>query len=101
MTALPWKTLPRNELILKNFSTIMSYVFSTPALAIWLSPFGDSRFIYQACYNKPKKQANIALLELATRLRLLEDAYGLPETWQHTGGMGEWGNCFWKSFQTR
>jgi hypothetical protein len=50
-------------------------------------PFGDSRFLYNACYNRPKQQANIVLLELAIHLRLFEDVYGLPETWKHAGGI--------------
>jgi hypothetical protein len=78
--AMPWNNLPLTKLIHENFSVIMTYAFSMPKLFKWVNRFeGEWKYLHKACFEISEQRANIALLEFATQLRLLDNYYPLPE----------------------
>jgi hypothetical protein len=83
LSAIPWHRLHLTELIHENFSVIMTYAFATPALMKWTERFqGEWKYLRKACFEIPQKRVNLALLELATRLRLLDQHDKFPEDWE-------------------
>jgi hypothetical protein len=83
LSALPWHRLPLTELIHENFSVIMTYAFATPALTKWMERFkGEWKYLGKACFEIPRKNVNLALLELATRLRMLDNHEKFPSYWE-------------------
>ena len=82
---LSWRHLPLVELILENISTIMGYAFSTPTLEKWTKRFfegGECKSLGIACFEIPQKRATLALLQLATQLRLLDNYYPPPSYYE-------------------
>jgi hypothetical protein len=72
---VPWHNLPLTRLIHHNFSVIMGYAFSTPVLSTWVDKHftGEWKYLSIALFERPLERANLALLELATQLRLLDN----------------------------
>lgn len=68
--------LPLTALIHENFSIIIEHAFARPQLRRWLPKWfsGEWKLLYQACFEISELRANRALLELATQIRLLDDA---------------------------
>jgi hypothetical protein len=78
---LPWRNLPLTRLIHQNFAIIMGYAFSTPVLSKWVDKHfaGEWKYLGIALFERPVERANMALLELATQLRLLDNDENLSE----------------------
>jgi len=52
----------------------MSYAFATPVLLNLINRFqGEWKYLRKALFEMPVPEANLALLELTTQLRLLDD----------------------------
>jgi hypothetical protein len=81
---LSWHHLQLTRLIHENFSIIMAYAFSTPVLSRWVSKrfTGEWKYLHKALFEMPVTRANLALLELATQLRLLDDHENLSEDYK-------------------
>src|SRR6266436_3679286 len=82
---LSWHHLQLSRLIHQNLSVIMSYAFSTPVLSRWVSKHftGEWKYLHKALFEMPVTRANLALLELATQLRLLDDHEKLSDYYKH------------------
>ena len=83
---LPWHNLPLTKLIHENFSVIMSFAFSTPVLSKWLHDHfaGEWKYLDKVCFEISEQRANLALLQLATQLRLLDDHHKLTDWFKGT-----------------
>jgi hypothetical protein len=70
--SLRWADLQLTRLIHEHFSIIMAYAFSTPALSRWVEErfVEEWKYLNQALFEMPVPRTNLALLELATQLRL-------------------------------
>ena len=84
---LSWHHLQLTRLIHQNFSVIMAYAFSTPVLSRWVSKRfkGEWKYLHKALFEMPVSRANLALLELATQLRLLDDHEKLSDYYRQVG----------------
>src|SRR6516165_7232109 len=78
---LSWHHLPLTKLIHENFSVIMGYAFSTPVLSKWVKDnfVGEWKYLHKALFEMPVERANLALLELATQLRRLDNHHNLSD----------------------
>jgi hypothetical protein len=83
-SAIPWHRLPLTRLIHENFAVIMSYAFSTPVLGRWVTEHfdGEWKYLSIALFERPQVRANLALMELATQLRMLDNHEKIPEYWE-------------------
>ena len=71
----PSHKLPFTTLLHDNFSVIITFAFSRPALVKCLNDRfkGEWKYLWKASYEIPEQRANRALLELALQLRLIDD----------------------------
>ena len=78
---VPWHNLPLTKLIHQNFSVIMGYAFSTPVLSKWVNKHftGEWKYLGKALFEMPVERANLALLELATQFRLLDNHHNISD----------------------
>lgn len=90
---LSWHHLQLTRLIHQNFSVIMAYAFSTPVLSKWVSKRfkGEWKHFNKTLFEMPVVRANLALLELATQLRLLDDHEHLSDYYKEAeyGSLGK------------
>jgi hypothetical protein len=90
---LSWHHLQLTRLIHQNFSIIMAYAFSTPVLSKWVDKHftGEWKYLSKALFEMPVTRANLALLELATQLRLLDDHEKLSDYYKEaeSGPLGK------------
>jgi hypothetical protein len=83
MTARRWGDLPLTSLVHENFSVIMRYAFSQPTLVRWVEKhFATAEYLHKSVFGIAEERANIALLEFATQLRLLDDHEPLPDIYE-------------------
>jgi len=84
--AVPWHNLPLTKLIHENFWVIMSYAFATPALTKWVNDnfLGEWKYLGKALFEMPVERVNLALLELATQFRLLDDHHKFGNYFKNT-----------------
>ena len=68
----------------------MSYAFATPVMAKWVDDRfrGEWKYLRKACFEMPVVEVDLALLELATQLRALDDHHKLSDYFKQTGHAG-------------
>jgi hypothetical protein len=73
--------IPLSAIIHENFSIVMTYAFSQPALSKMLQKcfIGEWKYLCKACFETSETRANRALIEIAILLRLLDDKERLNE----------------------
>ena len=78
-----WGDLPLATLIHENFAVIMRYAFSQPSLVRWVEKhFRTAKYLHKSVFGVAEQRVNIALLEFATQLRLLDDHEPLPDLYK-------------------
>jgi hypothetical protein len=81
------KTPEITRLIHDNFWTVLSYVLAQPpARALLEEKFkGEWRYLHKLIYERAEVRADRALLEMATQLRVLDDAEDLSAYFKASG----------------
>jgi hypothetical protein len=74
----------------ENFSIVLTYAFSQRALGRMLEDNfrGEHKFLSKACFETSRQRAHRALLELATQLRVLDDAQSMDEWDRRASAVG-------------
>ena len=64
----------------------MGYAFSNQVLAAWVNTHfeGEWKYLNKALFEMPVERANLALLELATQFRLLDNHHNLSKYFKQT-----------------
>ncbi len=85
MNSPPSHRLPFT-LLHENFSVLMMFVFSRPALEKFCTDrfLGNWKYLWKACFDIPEERANRALLELALQLRFIDDKEDVSEYFKET-----------------
>jgi hypothetical protein len=81
------KTPEITRLIHENFWTILSFVLARPSADQLLNErfHGEWKYLQKTIYGLAEVRADRALLELATQLRVLDDAEGLSDYFKQVG----------------
>jgi hypothetical protein len=81
------KSFEITRLIHDNFWIVLSFAFARPAISKIIEQRrfkGEWKYLYKSIYENAEMRADRALLEMATQLRVLDDAEGLNELYAHT-----------------
>ena len=81
------KTPEITRLIHENFSTVLYFAFGQPVIgAVIKAKFvGECKYLNKTVYERSEILADRALLEMATQMRVLDDAEGLSESFKQFG----------------
>jgi hypothetical protein len=85
-TPAPSHSLPFTALLHENFSIVMMFAFSRPALEKFCADrfAGNWKYLWKACFDLPEERANRALLELALQLRFIDDKEHVSDYFKQT-----------------
>jgi hypothetical protein len=80
------KTPEITRLIHDNFWIVLSFAFGQPAVGKVIDRKfkGEWKYLYKSVYENAEVRADRALLEMATQLRVLDDAEGLNDYFKQT-----------------
>ena len=75
------KTPEITRLIHDNFWIVLSFAFAQPVIGKLIEQRfkGEWKYLHKSVYENAEQRADRALLEMATQLRVLDDAEGLNE----------------------